>query len=72
MYEIPPKRRAVRRAVTRADVEAAEAQATFTTRLIEAIETDPEVRAAVLRLVAGARRMSRPTTTTPIRRGGTR
>ncbi|MBD0743592.1 hypothetical protein [Streptomyces sp. CBMA152] len=70
MYEIPPKRRAVRKAVTRADVEAADADAEFTDRLLAAIDTDQQVRAAILRLVAGTRRQPRPTTTTQLRGRG--
>ncbi|MEV8480331.1 hypothetical protein [Streptomyces sp. NPDC051173] len=69
MYEIPPKRRPVRGAVTRRDVEAAEAQASFRTSLIDAIETDPGVRAALLRLLTSTRRQPRPTTTVPVRKG---
>ncbi|MFL4491560.1 hypothetical protein ACJ6WD_09905 [Streptomyces sp. VTCC 41912] len=66
MYEIP-KKRAVRRAVTREDVEAER----MTDWLIDIIENDPEVRAAILRVVAGGQtpRRPRPTTTQPVRRG---
>ncbi|MBX7464964.1 hypothetical protein [Streptomyces sp. NPDC057910] len=66
VYEIPPKR-ARRRAVTRQDVEDAEADAEFSERLLEALDTNEQVRAAILRLVAGSRRQPRPTVTT--RRG---
>ncbi|RCH70446.1 hypothetical protein DT019_02875 [Streptomyces sp. SDr-06] len=64
VYEIPPKKRATRKAVTLADVEAAADEAEFTERLLEAIDTNPRVRAAILRLVAGTRRQPRPTITT--------
>lgn len=65
VYEIPPKpKRAVRKAVTRQDVEAAADEAEFAERLLEAIDTDQRVRAAILRLVAGTRRQPRPTITT--------
>lgn len=70
VYEIPPKKRATRRAVTRADVEAAADEAEFAERLLEAIDTDQRVRAAILRLVAGTRRQPRPTTTTQLRGRG--
>ncbi|MEV8523138.1 hypothetical protein AB0451_03120 [Streptomyces sp. NPDC052000] len=62
MYEIPPKPR--RRAVTRQDVEDAADEAEFAERLLEAINSDQQVRAAILRLVAGTRRQPRPTITT--------
>ncbi|SHL75626.1 hypothetical protein [Streptomyces yunnanensis] len=70
MYEIP-KRRAVRRAVTRDQVAEAEAQAALIETLIDAIDNEPEVRAAILRVVAGGQmsRRPRPTTTQPVRRG---
>jgi hypothetical protein len=68
VYEIPPKR-ARRRAVTREDVEDAGAAAEFTERLLEVIDTDQRVRAAILRLVAGTRRQPRPTVTKRIERG---
>lgn len=63
MYE----RLAHRRAVTRADVEDAE----FRTALVDAIDNDPDVRAAILRLLAAARtaRKPRPTTVPPRRTG---
>ncbi|MEV5944440.1 hypothetical protein [Streptomyces sp. NPDC051994] len=64
VYEIPPKKRATRRAVTRADLEDADADAEFAERLLEAIDNDQRVRAAILRLVAGTRRQPRPTITT--------
>ncbi|WP_438489573.1 hypothetical protein [Streptomyces sp. S186] len=66
MYEIP-KKRAGRRAVTREDVEAER----MTDWLIDAIDNNPEVRAAILRAVASTPkpRQKRPTTTQPVRRG---
>jgi hypothetical protein len=67
VYEIPPKPR--RRAVTRADVEDAEAEAEFAERLLEAIDNDQRVRAAILRLVAGTRRQPRPTIPKRMERG---
>lgn len=69
MYEIP-KKRAVRRAITRDEVEAEEARADLIDTLIEAINEDPEVRAAILRLVAGARRPSGPQPARTTRRKG--
>ncbi|MFE4867724.1 hypothetical protein [Streptomyces sp. NPDC056682] len=63
VYEIPPKRPR-RRAVTRQDVEDATDEAEFADRLLEAIDNDQRVRAAILRLVAGTRRQPRPTITT--------
>ncbi|MET9073843.1 hypothetical protein ABZX95_17085 [Streptomyces sp. NPDC004232] len=71
VYETPPNRRAVRRAVTREDVEAEQAEAELTEWLLDSIENNPDVRAAILRVVAGAPkpRQPRPTTTQPIRRG---
>ncbi|MEV5944410.1 hypothetical protein [Streptomyces sp. NPDC051994] len=70
MYEIPPKpRRATRKAVTRQDVEEAADEAEFADRLLDAIDTDQRVRAAILRLVAGTRRQPRPTVTKRIERG---
>ena len=71
MYEIPKGGRAVRRAVTREDVEAEQAEAELRDWLLDMIENDPDVRAAILRVVAGAPkpRQPRPTTTQPVRRG---
>jgi hypothetical protein len=70
VYDIPPKR-AVRRAVTREDVEDAEAEVELAETLVHLIENDEDVRAAILRVAAGApkARQSRPTVTTPVRRG---
>ncbi len=70
MYEIPPKR-AVRRAVTREDVEDAEAEVELAETLVHLIENDEDVRAAILRVAAGAPRprQARPTVTAPVRRG---
>lgn len=70
MYEIP-KKRAVRRAVTREDIEAEQAEAELRDWLLDTIENDPDVRAAILRVMAGAPkpRQPRPTTTQPVRRG---
>lgn len=70
VYDIPPKR-AIRRAVTSEDVEAAEAETELIETLVDLIETDGAVRAAILRVAAGAPkpRQQRPTTTTPVRRG---
>ena len=71
MYEIPKNGRAVRRAVTREDIEAEQAEAELRDWLLDAIENDPDVRAAILRVTAGAPkpRQSRPTITQPVRRG---
>lgn len=64
MYESPVLKRM--RAATQDAVDDAE----FVERLIEAIDNEPEVRAAILRVAAGAqRRQDRPTTTQPVRRG---
>lgn len=64
MYESPVLKRM--RAATQDAVDDAE----FVERLIEAIDSEPEVRAAILRVAAGAqRRQDRPTTTQPVRRG---
>lgn len=70
MYEIP-KKRAVRRAVTREDIEAEQAEAELKDWLLDAIENDPDIRAVILRVMAGAPkpRQPRPTTTQPVRRG---
>lgn len=70
MYEIP-KKRAVRRAVTREDIEAEQAEAELKDWLLDAIDNDPDIRAAILRVMAGAPkpRQPRPTTTQPVRRG---
>jgi hypothetical protein len=70
MYDNPPKR-AVRHAVTRDEVEAERAEVERAEWLIEAIDTNPDVRAAILRVSAGAPkpRQARPTTTQPMRRG---
>ena len=70
MYEIP-KKRAVRRAVTREDIEAEQAEAELKDWLLDAIGNDADVRAAILRVLAGAPkpRQPRPTTTQPVRRG---
>lgn len=70
MYEIPPKR-ARRSAVTREEVEAAEAEVELAETLIDLIDNDEDVRAAILRVAAGAPkpRQARPTVTTPVRRG---
>jgi hypothetical protein len=66
MYERP--QRAPRGAITRHDVDSA----AFRTALVDAIDTDPEVRAAILRLLTTARaaRKPRPTTTPPLRQTG--
>lgn len=71
MYEIPQGRRAVRRAVTREDVEAEQAEAELKDWFLEVIEDDADVRAAILRVVAGAPkpRQPRPTVNQPVRRG---
>lgn len=65
MYESPLMRSM--RAATHDAIEQEE----FTERLIDAIDNDPDVRAAILRLVSGAPkpRQTRPTTTQPIRKG---
>ena len=70
MYEIP-KKRAVRRAVTREDIEAEQAEAELRDWLLDVIENDSDVRAAILRVLAGAPkpRQPRPTTAQPVRRG---
>ncbi|RLU81123.1 hypothetical protein CTZ27_33325 [Streptomyces griseocarneus] len=71
MYEIPPKRKvAPRGSVNRRDVEEAAARAVFVEELVQAVESDPRVRAAILRLVAGTRRAPGPTTMATVRRGG--
>ena len=71
VYEIPKGRRAVRRSVTREDVEAEQAEAELLEWVLDAIENNPDVRAAILRVIAGAPRprQPRPTTTQPVRRG---
>lgn len=73
MYEIPkqPPARARRHAVTREDVEAEQAEAELAEWLIDVIENNPDVRSAILRVMAGAPRprQLRPTTTQPVRRG---
>ncbi|MDJ0342283.1 hypothetical protein QMK19_03655 [Streptomyces sp. H10-C2] len=67
MYESPVLRRM--RAVT----QDAVAEAEFVEQLVDAIENDSDVREALLKLIAGNRpRQTRPTTTTPIRKGGRR
>jgi hypothetical protein len=68
VYDIPPKRR---RIVTREEVEAAEDEAALAELLVDLIENDDTVRAAILRVAAGASkpRQPRPTVTTPVRRG---
>ncbi|MEV8324516.1 hypothetical protein [Kitasatospora sp. NPDC056731] len=63
MYERPKRPRAV----TADDVE----RAAFREALTEAIEHDPDVRTAILRLLATTRtRRTRPTVTPPIRQTG--
>lgn len=62
MYESPIKRR------LREAVQEAETGNELKGELLELIDTDPAVRAALLRLLAGTRRQPRPTTT-PIRGG---
>ena len=71
VYEIPKGRRAVRSAVTREDVEAEQAEAELRDWLLDAIENDSDIRAAIIRVMAGAPkpRQQRPTTTQPVRRG---
>ncbi|MCC9307690.1 hypothetical protein LN042_11345 [Kitasatospora sp. RB6PN24] len=68
MYERPQRRAAV----TRQDVERAE----FRADLVEMIDSDSEVRAAILRLLTTARaaRKPRPAVIPPVRqtRGGGR
>ena len=70
MDDTPP-RRAVRRSVTREDIEAAEAETELVELLLDLIENDDQVRAAIQRIAAGAPkpRQARPTTNTPVRRG---
>lgn len=65
VYESPLMRSM--RAATRDAIDDAD----FTERLIDAIDNDPDVRAAILRIVSGAPkpRQTRPTTTQPIRKG---
>ncbi|MEU4296350.1 hypothetical protein [Kitasatospora aureofaciens] len=63
MYERPRRPRAI----TTDDVEHAD----FTAALAEAIDHDPDVRAAILRLLTTARaRRPRPTITPPLRQTG--
>lgn len=69
VYEIP-KRRAIRHAVTREEVEADEARDELIETLVEAIDNDPDVRAAILHLVTGPRRPPGPTPPTTVRRKG--
>ena len=67
MYESPVIKRM--RAVTQDASDDAE----FTERLLDALDNDPEVRAAILRIVNGApKRQPRRTTSQPVRRGGRR
>ncbi len=71
MNEIPPKRgRAPQGSVNRRDVEEAVVRDAFVDDLVQALESDPRVRAAILRLVAGTRRAPRTTTMATVRRGG--
>ncbi|MFB6568373.1 hypothetical protein [Streptomyces noursei] len=72
MYEIPKRRRAVRKAVTREDVEEDRAAAEFKERLLDLVENDPAVRIAIRNALEGGTRparLPRPTTTQPLRRG---
>lgn len=59
--------------VTREDIEAEQADSEFVDLVVELIETDDRVRAAILALTFGApkapTRQKRPTTMTPMRRG---
>ena len=70
MYEIP-KRRAVRRGITRDEAEAKRAEDELLDWLIDAIETNPDVQAAIQRVkTSGPKpRASRPTTPQTLRRG---
>lgn len=63
MYERPKRPRAV----TADDID----RSNFGEALVAAIDNDPDVRAAILRLVASVRaRRPRPTVTPPLRKTG--
>lgn len=66
MYQRPG--RAPRGAVTAEDLDDADLRAA----ILDAINNDPEVKAAILRLLATARpaRKPRPTVTPPVRQAG--
>lgn len=71
MYEIP-KKRAVRRSVTREDIEAEHAEAELRDWLLDVIENDPAVRIAIRNALEGAarpQRQPRPTTNPRAARG---
>lgn len=72
MYEIPKRRRAVRRSVSREDVEAELATAGFKELLLDLINHDPAVRVAIRDALEGGTqpaRQPRPTTRRLMRRG---
>lgn len=75
MYEIPKNGRAVRRAVTREDVEAEQAEAELTEWLLDVIQNNEAVRIAIRNALEGAarpQRQPRPTTNPRAVRGGRR
>ena len=71
VYDIPKGRRAVRRAVTREDVEAEQAEAELLDWLLDVIQNNESVRIAIRNALEGSRppRQPRPTTMQPVRRG---
>jgi hypothetical protein len=72
MYEIPKNGRAVRRAVTREDIEAEQAEAELRDWLLDMIDNDSDVRIAIRNALEGGmrpQRQPRPTTNPRTARG---
>lgn len=59
MYEIPKRQRAVRRSVTREDVEAEQAEVELREFVLDLIQNDEAFRIAIRSAIEGAPRPSR-------------